>query len=260
MPIHEPTHRRRAETTRRRSVRTRSPWPLLAICSGYFMVILDTTVVNVALPQLARVMHASTSDLQWVVDAYSLTFAALLLSGGMISDSRGAKSSFLGGIAVFCVCSLACALAPDVGCLIAARAAQGVGAALAVPASLSLIQSTYDDRATRRRALGVWGGVAGIAGGGGPVLGGLLVTLLGWRAVFFVNVPLGLAALALAWRALPAPAPRRRRGDPAGQVLITVALATLTAGLIQSGAEGWGSPPVLSALAIAVVCAAAFVV
>src|SRR5579863_3627354 len=198
------------------STRQRSAWPLLAICSGYFMVILDTTVVNVALPELSRSMHARTTDLQWVVDAYSLTFAALLLSGGMISDSRGAKRAFLSGIAIFCTCSLACAFAPDVSFLIAARAAQGVGAALSVPASLSLIQATFSERAARRRALGLWGGVAGIAGGGGPVVGGPLVSLLGWRSVFFINVPLGLAALALAGRVLISPPARpRRSGRPA---------------------------------------------
>lgn len=235
-------------------------WPLVAICSGYFMVILDTTVVNVALPQLSHNLHAHTSDLQWIVDAYSLTFAALLLTGGMVSDTRGAKRVFIGGIAVFCLFSLACGLAPDVGFLIVARAAQGIGAALSVPASLSLIQAAYSDRAARRRALGAWGAVAGIAGGGGPVVGGLLVSLLGWRAVFFLNVPLGIASLALAARVLVAPDPRPRRGDPAGQILVTVTLAALTAALIQSGSEGWGSAVVLALLCVSLLTACAFLV
>jgi DHA2 family methylenomycin A resistance protein-like MFS transporter len=237
----------------------RSPWPLLAICSGYFMVILDTTVVNVALPQLSHSMHASTSDLQWVVDAYSLTFAALLLSGGMISDTRGAKRTFIVGIALFCVCSLACGLAPDVGILVAARAAQGIGAALSVPASLSLIQATYSDRGDRRRALGAWGAVAGIAGGGGPVVGGLLVSTLGWRSVFFINVPLGIASLALAAGVLVAPEPRPRRGDPLGQVLITLTLAALTGALIQSGSDGWSAAIVLIPLGASLLLGAAFI-
>jgi DHA2 family methylenomycin A resistance protein-like MFS transporter len=232
---------------------------LLAICSGYFMVILDTTVVNVALPQLSRNLDATTSQLQWVVDAYSLTFAALLLSGGMVSDRRGAKRIFIGGNAIFCVCSFACGLAPNVGLLIAARAAQGIGAALSVPASLALIQAGYSDRGARRRALGVWGAIAGIGGGGGPVFGGLLVSWLGWRSVFFVNVPLGVAGCVLAARVLTAPEPRPRRGDARGQILVTLALALLTGGLIQSGSDGWGSPLVLSMLAAAVVCAVAFV-
>jgi DHA2 family methylenomycin A resistance protein-like MFS transporter len=222
------------------------------------MVILDTTVVNVALPQLSRSMHATTSELQWVVDAYSLTFAALLLTGGMISDTRGAKRVFIAGMALFCACSLACGVAPNVSILIAARAAQGIGAALCVPASLSLIQATYSDRADRRRALGAWGAVAGIGGGGGPVLGGLLVSALGWRAVFFVNVPLGIAALVLAARVLTAPAPRPRRGDPVGQLLVTFALATLTGALIDSGDDGWGAPLVLGLAALAVAAGTAF--
>jgi len=237
----------------------RSPWPLLAICSGYFMVILDTTVVNVALPQLSRNMHASTSDLQWVVDAYSLTFAALLLSGGMISDTRGAKRVFIAGITLFCACSLACGLAPDVGVLIAGRAAQGIGAALSVPASLSLIQATYSDRGARRRALGAWGAVAGIAGGGGPVVGGLLVSTLGWRSVFFINVPLGIASLALAAGVLVAPQPRPRRGDPLGQTLITLTLVALTGALIQSGSDGWSAAIVLIPLGASLLLGAAFI-
>ena len=223
------------------------------------MVILDTTVVNVALPQLSRTMHASTSDLQWVVDAYSLTFAALLLSGGTISDARGARRVSLAGIALFSACSLACGLAPNVGFLIAARAAQGIGAALAVPASLSLIQATYSHRAARRRALGAWGAVAGIAGGGGPVVGGLLVSALGWRAVFFINVPLGIASLLLAARVLPAPERRSHPGDPAGQLLITLTLAALTGALIQSGSDGWGAATVLLPAGLALVGAVAFV-
>lgn len=237
-----------------------SRWSLLAVCSGYFMVILDTTVVNVALPQLSHTFHAGTSDLQWIVDAYSLTFAAALLTGGMISDTRGAKRVFTAGIALFCVCSLACGLAPSVGFLIAARAAQGIGAALSVPASLALIQATYSDRAARRRALGAWGAVAGIGGGGGPVVGGLLVSALGWRSVFFLNVPLGIASLILAARVLVAPTPRPRRGDPVGQLLVALTLATLTGALIESGSDGWGAAGVLIPLAVALVAGTSFVV
>jgi hypothetical protein len=129
-----------------------SMWPLVAICVGYFMVILDTTVVNVALPALSRGLHTTTSGLQWVIDGYSLTFAALLLSAGALGDRRGAKLVFQTGLAVFVVCSLACGLAPATGWLIAARAAQGVGAALCVPASLALLQAAYPDRGARRRA------------------------------------------------------------------------------------------------------------
>ncbi len=148
------------------------------------MVILDTMVVNVALPALSKSLHTSTSGLQWIVDAYSLVFGALLLSAGALGDRRGAKAVFQVGMAVFAVSSLSCGLAPTTGLLIAARGIQGLGAALAVPASFSLLQAAYPDQATRRRAVGIRGAVAGIAAGAGPVVGGALVSGLGWRSVF----------------------------------------------------------------------------
>ena len=196
-----------------------SPWPLATICVGYFMVILDTMVVNVALPALSKSLHTSTSGLQWIVDAYSLVFGALLLSAGALGDRRGVKAVFQLGIALFAISSLACGLAPTTGLLIAARCAQGLGAALAVPASLSLLQAAYHDQVTRRRAFGIWGAVAGIAAGAGPVVGGALVSGLGWRSVFFVNVPVGAAGMALAARHLPSPPRRPHRTDIAGQDL-----------------------------------------
>lgn len=201
-----------------------SPWPLVAICVGYFMVILDTMVVNVALPALSAGLHTGTTGLEWVVDAYSLVFAALLLSAGALGDRRGAKTVFGAGIALFSLASLACGLAPSTGALIAARVAQGLGAALAVPSSLALLQAAYPERAARRRAFGIWGGVAGIAAGSGPVVGGALVAGLGWRSVFFLNVPIGAAGLALAARVLPAPAPRPHGVDPTGQAAGIAAL------------------------------------
>ena len=161
-----------------------SLWPLVAICVGYVMVIIDTMVVNVALPALSKSLHTSTSGLQWIVDAYSLVFGALLLSAGALGDRRGAKAVFQVGMAVFAVSSLSCGLAPTTGLLIAARGIQGLGAALAVPASFSLLQAAYPDQATRRRAVGIRGAVAGIAAGAGPVVGGALVSGLGWRSVF----------------------------------------------------------------------------
>ncbi|MHB1504353.1 MAG: MFS transporter [Acidimicrobiales bacterium] len=237
-----------------------SPWPLVAICVGYFMVILDTMVVNVALPALSKSLHTSTSGLQWIVDAYSLVFGALLLSAGAIGDRRGAKAVFQVGMVIFAVSSLACGLAPTTGLLIAARGIQGLGAALAVPASLSLLQAAYLDQAARRRAFGIWGAVAGIAGGAGPVVGGALVSGLGWRSVFFVNVPIGVAGLGLAARFLPSP-PRRRHGtDIAGQLAGVACLAGLTVALIEAGASSWASPVVAAGLALFAVAAGAFVV
>ncbi len=236
-----------------------SPWPLVAICVGYFMVILDTMVVNVALPALAKSLHTSTSGLQWIVGAYRLVFGALLLSAGALGDRRGAKGVFQGGMAIFAVSSLACGLSPTTSALIVARCAQGLGAALAVPASLSLLQAAYPDLATRRRAFGIWGAVAGIAAGAGPVVGGALVSGIGWRSVFFVNVPIGAVGLALAGRRLPSP-PRRPHGaDVAGQLAGVASLGGLTVALIEAGASGWASPVVAAGLVVFAVAGAAFI-
>ena len=235
-----------------------SPWPLVAVCAGYFMVILDAMVVNVALPALSRGLHTTTTGLQWVVDAYSLVFAALLLSAGALGDRRGAKAVFQAGMALFAVSSLGCGLAPSTPVLIAARCVQGLGAALAVPSSLSLLAAAYPDLAARRRAFGIWGGVAGVAAGAGPVLGGALGSGLGWRSVFFVNAPVGAAGLALAARVLPSP-PRRPHGvDPAGQVAGTCALAGLTLALIEAGQLGWSAPVVAGGLALFLVAGVTF--
>ncbi len=230
----------------------------MAICAAYFMVILDTTVVNVALPALSEGLHTTTTELEWVVDGYSLVFAALLLSTGALGDRRGAKSVFQAGVGLFTCASLACGLAPSTGVLVAARCVQGLGAALAVPASLALLQDTYSDQAARRRALGVWGGVAGIAAGAGPVIGGALVSGLGWRSVFFLNVPIGVAGLALAGRVLPSSGRRPHGVDPAGQLAGIAALAGVTVALVQAGHDGWGSTIVRAAFAVFVVAGAAF--
>ena len=237
-----------------------SPWPLVAICIGYFMVILDTMVVNVALPALSNNLHTSTSGLQWIVDAYGLAFAVLLLSAGAFGDRRGAKVVFQTGMALFTLASLGCGLAPTAGLLIGARCVQGLGAALAVPASLSLLQAAYPDQVTRRRAFGIWGAVAGIAAGTGPVVGGALVSSLGWRSVFFVNIPIGVAGLLLAAQFLPSP-PRRPHGtDPAGQLAGVVCLAALTVALIEAGSSSWISPVVVTGLIVFAVAGTAFIV
>lgn len=215
-----------------------SVWPLVAICTGYFMVILDTMVVNVALPTISRDLHATTTDLQWVVAAYSLVFAALLLSAGALADRRGAKGVFQVGMVLFAIASLGCGLAPSTG---------------------ALLQAAYPDQASRRRAFGIWGGVAGIAAGAGPVVGGLLVSWLGWRSVFFVNVPIGAAGLILAARFLPSPVRRPHGVDPVGQAAYICALGGLTVALIDAGRVGWASPIVVAGLATFVAFSAAFV-
>lgn len=174
--------------------------PFLAVSLGYFMVILDATIVTVALPDLGRELHAGVAGLQWVVDAYTVLFAGLLLLGGSLSDRFGSRTIFQAALASFTLASAACGLASSLGLLLAARAAQGIGAAMLVPSSLALLRAAYPDPRERARALGVWGGIAGTAAASGPVLGGVLTASLSWRAVFVVNLPVGVAALWLTQR------------------------------------------------------------
>ncbi|MGH3669441.1 MAG: MFS transporter [Pseudonocardiaceae bacterium] len=230
---------------------------LVAICLGYFMVILDATIVTVALPALRRDLGASASGLQWVVDGYLLMFAALLLSGGALADRLSARRVFQLGLAVFVAASAGCGVAPGTAVLVSARVVQGVGAALAVPASLALLRAAYPAPAIRARAIGMWGGIAGIAAAAGPILGGLLVTALSWRWVFFVNVPIGLAAMVLTARRVPAPAGRPRSLDPAAQLTGVLALAALTLALIEGGHAGL-TPLVIGATAVFVTATVAF--
>ncbi|MGI8826350.1 MAG: MFS transporter [Chloroflexota bacterium] len=180
--------------------------------------------------------------LQWVVDGYTLTFAALLLSGGALGDRLGSRRILVSGLALFVVASAICGLAPTVLALVIARLVQGVGAALAVPASLALLQATYADAAARARAVGVWGGVAGIAAAAGPVIGGVLVAAASWRLVFFINVPIGLAGLVLTIRCVADTPARPRSMDFLGEILAVVTLSALTVALIEAGRFGWTPP------------------
>jgi DHA2 family methylenomycin A resistance protein-like MFS transporter len=208
--------------------------PLLAIALGYLMVIVDATIVNVALPAIGRELGGGVSDLQWVVDAYTIVFAGLLLSGGSLGDRLGARRVFDAGLGLFTLASAVCAAAPSVAVLIGARIAQGLGAALLVPSSLALLRATYSKPRERARAIGAWGATAGIGAASGPIIGGLLVGLISWRAVFVVNVPLGIGALLLASKQLPSSGERTATGfDPPGQLLGILALTLLTLGVIQ---------------------------
>ena len=211
-----------------------------------------------ALPALSRNLNTTTTGLQWIVDSYSLVFAALLLSAGALSDRRGAKSVFIYGIGLFTVSSLACSLARSTGPLILARCTQGVGAALSVPASLSLLQTNYADQATRARAFGIWGGVAGIAAGAGPVVGGALVTNFGWQSVFLLNVPIGILGIGFANHFLPSSSHQSKDLDIAGQVTSIICLAGITTALIESGPLGWASPVVIVGWAIFLSAGGAF--
>ena len=225
---------------------------LIAALLGFFVVMLDTTVVNVALARIGADLGAPVASLQWIVDAYALTFAALQLSAGAACDRMGARSVHLLGLVVFGLLSTACALAPAGGALIAFRALQGVGAAAIVPASLAMLSLIHDRPADRARAIGLWGGAGGVAAAVGPVAGGLLVTFTGWRFVFWVNLPLVAVGMWLTARCLPEPAarsPRRHGGDLPGQILSVIGLAAATYGIIAAGEHGWSLVAVVSTLA-----------
>src|SRR5258708_426424 len=219
---------------------------LTAICFGFFMVILDTSVVNVALPALQHDLHGSLEGLQWVVNGYTLIFASLLLSAGTLGDRLGQKRTFLTGYVLFTGASVFCSLAPSLTLLIAARVLQGVGPALLVPGSLSLITYGIQHAGKRGRAGGIWAGSSGIGLAGGPVIGGLLVETLGWRSIFLLNVPFGLLALALTMRFVSeTPRITAQKRDLWGQGCVIVALATLTYALIEGRSQGWITPQIL---------------
>ncbi|MER8017298.1 MFS transporter [Streptomyces griseoluteus] len=236
--------------------------PLIALSLGYFLVMLDVTVVNVAVPSIQDSLHAGPSDMQWIVDGYSAFFAGLLLLGGGLGDRFGHRTLFLAGLGVFAAASVGCGVAPSAQVLIAARLAQGAGAALLVPASFALLQAAYPDRAQRSRAVGYWGLVSAVAFGAGPAVGGLLVSGFDWRSVFWVNLPVAAVAVLLTLRHVPAPARRARPGrmDPAGLLLGVVGLLGVAGGLNEAGTKGWSSPEVLTLFAGGVVALAAFVV
>ncbi|MGW2684120.1 MFS transporter [Streptomyces sp. NPDC001414] len=239
----------------------RSRAPLLAVCAGYFMVILDVTAINVAVPVIGRQLSASLTGIQWITDGYTLVFAGFLLTGGALGDRLGNRRIFILGVALFTLSSAACALAASVPFLVAARLAEGLGAALIVPGSLALLQQAYPGTAARSRAFGLWGSMAGIAAAAGPLLGGLLVATLGWRWVFLVNLPVGAACVLLTLRHV-ARSPRRadRALDWPAQCAVVAAAALLTAALNEAGRRGWSDPAVLAGAGLAVLAAAAFVV
>jgi MFS transporter, DHA2 family, methylenomycin A resistance protein len=223
---------------------------------GFFMVTLDAVIVNVALPDIRRELAGGMSGLQWVVDGYTLMFAALLLSAGSLADRIGAKRAFGAGMTVFVLASVACGLAPGLGLLVAARLVQGSAAAAMMPSSMALISHAYPDPVRRGRAVALWsmGGVA--ASTSGPVLGGLL-TLASWRLIFFVNVPAGVAALALLARSGRSPQ-HAVPFDWAGQAAAVLAMGGLTYGAIQAGAAGITAPRVIAAFAVAVLALVVF--
>jgi len=234
---------------------------LAAMSLGYGVVQLDVTIVNVAANSIGASFGGQVAGLQWVVSSYTVAFAAFILSAGALGDRVGAKRVFAAGFAVFTLASLACALAPGLPWLIAARAVQGLGAAILVPNSLALLNHAYRDEHARGRAVGTWAAGASVALTIGPLVGGSLIALFGWRSIFLVNLPLGAVGLWLAWRYAKDTPPRPDRAlDLAGQLLAVVALGALAAALIEGGELGWTSGWVLAGGVVAMAAIAAFVV
>jgi EmrB/QacA subfamily drug resistance transporter len=232
---------------------------VLAICcSSLFIVGLDNTIVNLALPAIRRDLGSSLSGLQWVIDAYTLVLASLLMLGGSLGDRIGRRRTFQTGLVLFGAGSLLCSIAPTTGWLIAFRALQAVGGSMLNPVAMSIITNVFTERAERAKAIGVWGSVIGLSMALGPLLGGLLVDTVGWRSVFWLNVPVAVAVVVLTARFVPeSRAPRARRFDPAGQLSMVVLLAGVTFGIIEGPGLGWGSPLIVGSFAAA---AAALVV
>ncbi|MBY8343570.1 MFS transporter [Streptomyces sp. KC 17012] len=231
------------------------------MCTGYFLVLLDVTVVNVALPGIGSDLGTDVGGLQWVVDGYALALAALMLTSGTAGDLYGHRRVVLGGLAVFGVGSLVCGLAPSVGVLVAARVVQGVGAALLLPGTLAIISRAFPDDAGRARAIGVWAGIGSLALPAGPLLGGALVDGLGWRAIFLINVPIVLVALV--WAAAivrESGKERARRLDVPGVLLAGLLLLATSYAFIEGGRAGAGAPQVLVAVALAVLAVPALAV
>ncbi|UPK76095.1 MFS transporter [Nocardioidaceae bacterium SCSIO 66511] len=239
--------------------RTRRGWTLAIVCTAIFMLLLDVTVVAVALGDMQQSLDASLSDLQWVVDAYALSLACLLLTSATIGDRIGRRRVFLAGMVVFTVGSLACALAGNALVLDLTRALQGIGGAMLFGTAIPIIGDTFREPKARATAIGIFGATLGAATAIGPLVGGLLVDTAGWRWIFLVNVPVGVLALAAGARILPeSRADNPRRADWPGTLLLTTTLLTLLLGLIRGQAEGWTSAPIIALFAGSVISCIAF--
>ncbi|MFD4946110.1 MFS transporter [Streptomyces sp. NPDC058239] len=228
---------------------------VLAICCMSLLIVsLDNTVLNVALPSMQKELHATVAGMQWTIDAYTLVLASLLMLAGSTADRIGRRKIFKIGLVLFTLGSVLCSLAPNLESLVAFRMVQAVGGSMLNPVAMSIITNTFTDPRERARAIGVWGGVVGISMAAGPVVGGLLVDSVGWRSIFWINLPVGLAALLLTWRYVPeSRAPKPRRPDPVGQLLVVGLLGSLTYAIIEAPSAGWTSPRIL-VFAVLAVC------
>ena len=234
-------------------------WTLLAVCTGIFMLLLDVTIVTVAQPAIQSGLHASFSDVQWVLDAYALTLASLLLTSGVLADRYGRKRLFSIGLIIFTLGSLLCGLAQDPLMLILSRSGQGVGGAIMFATSLALLGHSFRGK-DRGVAFGIWGAIVGVSTALGPVLGGAIVTNWSWRGIFLINVPIGILAVAVtAWRVEESKSPRPTPPDWAGFALLTAGLVSLVYGLIRAGQTSWSDTGVIVCLAVGAVALAAFI-
>jgi EmrB/QacA subfamily drug resistance transporter len=238
---------------------SRRRYLVLAICCmSLFIVGMDVTIVNVALPSIGQDFHAPVSGLQWTVDAYLLVLASLLMLSGSVADRVGRRTVFQIGLALFTLGSLACSLAPSLGWLVAFRALQAIGGSMLNPVAMSIVTNTFTDPAERAKAIGFWGSTFGLSVAAGPVIGGALVDSVGWRGVFWVNIPVGVAAIILTARYVPeSRAAVKRRLDPAGQVLVILTLVALTYAIIEGPTRGWSSALILGCFAVAAAALAA---
>ncbi|HEU4979496.1 MAG TPA: MFS transporter [Solirubrobacteraceae bacterium] len=241
---------------------SRKRWTLALCCLSQFMVILDVSIVNVALPSIRRDLGFTETNLQWVVNAYTLTFAGFLLLGGRAADLLGRRRVFVFGLVLFAGASLAGGLSNSQEMLVIARGAQGLGGAVVAPATLSILTTTFTEGHERNRALSFWGAMGGAGGAAGALLGGILTDLLSWQWILFINVPIGIAAAAAALRVVGeshAPPNVERRYDVAGAVTVTAGLVVLVYGIVRTDVEGWGSSTTLITLAVGAVLLAMFV-
>lgn len=237
-------------------------WRAFAVLAvSYFMTIVDLTIVNVALPTIGRKLHFSETNLQWIVTGYGLTFGGFLLLGGRAADLFGRRRILMVGLSVFTAASLACALAETDSFLIAMRGIQGLGAAIVLPAALSIVMDMFSEGAERNKALGIWGGIGAAGATVGLIAGGLLTRYLGWQYIFFLNVPIGVAALLIAPRLVPESrlATMRRGADPFGAVTVTAGLLLLVYALSKAPQDGWASTRTIALLGVAAALVAAFV-
>ena len=235
---------------------------VLAICCMSLVIVgLDNTIVNVALPSIQRELHASVSGLQWTVDAYTLVIASFLMLAGSTADRFGRRRTFQTGLAAFTLGSLLCSLAPSLGWLIVFRMLQAIGGSMLNPVAMSIIVNTFTDPRERARAIGIWGGTVGLSLALGPVVGGVLIASVGWRGIFWVNIPVGVAAIVLTALFVPeSRAPHPRRFDPVGQLLVIVTLASLIYAIIEGPSSGWGSAEIVGFFGLSAVTLAALLI